>query len=121
MLDELNEIANTIDESTLEDTSSDSEPDDTLYTDSIDEDDDEINNNHGSVVYKLDNVTGHIFPGIRIFDSIDSSKSSSYFKVQIDGKEKFMHKQTACWLFTEEKTALSADRLRRVIQQNKKS
>ena len=40
--------------------------------------------------------------------------------LRIDGKERFMHKQTACWLLTEDRTSLPADRLQRVTQKFEK-
>jgi hypothetical protein len=126
VFDDMNATKKIIDESTLNDISSDSdsdsEPDDTSkYDYLIDDDDEEVGNYNDSIAYKLNDVSGDTFPGARIFDSIEQRKSSSYFKIQIDGKQKFMHKQTACWLFTDDKKSLSADRLRRVIQQNKDS
>ena len=59
------------------------------------------------------------FHGMRVFDNIPPSLSKSYFSVEIDGKKKFIHKQTACWLFTDEKSVLSADRIKRVQQANR--
>ena len=56
------------------------------------------------------------FHGMRVFDNIPPSLSKSYFAVKIDGKKKFIHKQTACRLFTDEKSLLSADRIKRVQQ-----
>jgi hypothetical protein len=121
VLNEMNATANTIDESILEETS-DSESDDMLnYEYLIDDEDDEISDANDSSIYTLNDVSGDTFPGVRIFDSINPAKSSSYFKVQIDRKRKFIHKQTACWLFTDDKKSLSADRLRRVIQQTNNS
>jgi len=52
------------------------------------------------------------FQGMRIFDNISPSVSNSYFKVDIDGKKQFIHKQTACWLLADSKASLSADRLK---------
>ena len=36
------------------------------------------------------------FNGMRVFDTISPSLSNSYFRVKIDGKDKYIHKQTAC-------------------------
>ncbi len=58
------------------------------------------------------------FHGMRVYDNIPSSQSNSYFCVEIDGKKKFIHKQTACWLLTDEKASLSADRVKRVQKAN---
>ncbi|CAF2958662.1 unnamed protein product [Rotaria sp. Silwood2] len=60
------------------------------------------------------------FTGMRIFDSINPAMKNSYFQVQINNKIKFIHKQTACWLLTDKASRLSADRLSRVIETNKK-
>jgi len=122
ILNKMNTMTNTIDKSTPEDIESDSESGDIFdYHDSIDEEGNGTDNDYDSTIYELNDVTGDIFPGIRIFNSIERTKSSYYFKLRIDGKEKFIHKQTACWLFTDDKKSLSADRLRRVIGQNKNS
>ncbi|CAF1042870.1 unnamed protein product [Adineta steineri] len=59
------------------------------------------------------------FHGMRIFDNVSPSVSNSYFKVDIDGKKQFIHKQTACWLLADGKANLSADRLKRVQQSSR--
>ncbi|CAF3897594.1 unnamed protein product [Rotaria sp. Silwood1] len=59
------------------------------------------------------------FHGMRVTDTVSPSLSSSYFCVEIDGKKKYMHKQTACWLLTDDKAVLSSDRLKRVQQSNR--
>ncbi|CAF3155920.1 unnamed protein product [Rotaria sp. Silwood2] len=56
------------------------------------------------------------FQGINIRDHIDSDDIKSYFKIQINNKIKYMYKQSACWLLTEENTQSSTDRLSRVMQ-----
>lgn len=56
------------------------------------------------------------FHGLRVFDTISPASADSYFRIEIDGKRKYMHKQTACWLLTDGKAELSADRLKRVQQ-----
>ena len=76
----------------------------------LDGSDDELN------VYDLDGVREKSVDGVRLVDRVNSETASSYFKVRIEGKEKFLHKQTACWLLTEEKHSLSADRVMRVMQ-----
>ena len=52
------------------------------------------------------------FMELRVLDTIPSSLLNSYFCVQIDGKTKYIHKQTACWILTDSNSHLSADRLR---------
>jgi hypothetical protein len=76
----------------------------------LDGSDDELN------VYDLDGVREKSVDGVRLVDRVNSETASCYFKVRIEGKEKFLHKQTACWLLTEEKHSLSADRVMRVMQ-----
>jgi len=56
------------------------------------------------------------FHGMRVCDTIPSSLAKSYFRVELDGKKKYIHKRTACWLLTDINNRLSADRLRRVQQ-----
>jgi hypothetical protein len=65
---------------------------------------------------KIDNMT---FNGMHIFSTVDSALKSSYFQVQIDGKTKSIHKETACWLLTDRARRLPADRLSRVIETSK--
>ena len=60
------------------------------------------------------------FTGMHIFDSLNPALKNSYFQVQINNKTKFIHKQTTCWLLTDKASRLSADRLSRVIEINKK-
>jgi hypothetical protein len=60
------------------------------------------------------------FNGIRIFDNINPMLKNSYFRIQINGKNKYIHKQTCCWMLTDEATRLSADRLSRIIKASKK-
>lgn len=56
------------------------------------------------------------FNGMRLFDTVSKESIKSYFQVEINGKKKYIHKQTACWLLTEEKMVLSNDRLIRVMR-----
>jgi hypothetical protein len=63
----------------------------------------------------LSNVSNCEFRGMRIYDTIKPSLAQSYFKVSINGQTKFLHKQTACWLLMHDKSTLSSDRTRRVM------
>ncbi|CAF1110900.1 unnamed protein product [Didymodactylos carnosus] len=65
------------------------------------------------------NITKQNFIGIKVFDTVESHMQHSYFKVTINHDTKYIHKQTACWLLTGEKSKLSNDRLLRVTQSNK--
>ncbi|CAF1295378.1 unnamed protein product [Adineta steineri] len=47
-------------------------------------------------------------------NEITSSQINSYVRIKHDGKKNFMRKQTACWVLTDNKPTLSADRLHRV-------
>ena len=57
---------------------------------------------------------------MRIRNSIDNNLTDSYFRVLINNTEKYIHKQTACWMLTENNIRLSSDRLPRVIDATKK-
>jgi hypothetical protein len=58
------------------------------------------------------------FAGIRIADNINPMLKQSYFKIKINEKNKYLHKQSACWLLSNKTTKLSSDRLSRVMQQS---
>ena len=59
------------------------------------------------------------FKGMRVKESIESTKANSYFKVKRtrDAADVFIHKQTASWVSTTDKPSLSSDRLQRVAQE----
>ena len=57
------------------------------------------------------------FNGIRIIDKVNKESRQAYFKVRINGKIKYIHKQSAAWLLSNSITKLSNDRLCRVMQQ----
>ncbi|CAF1583850.1 unnamed protein product [Adineta steineri] len=63
------------------------------------------------------NSTKSDFNGIRIVDDINPALRQSYFKIKINDKIKYLHKQSACWLLTNNITKLSSDRLSRVMKQ----
>ncbi|CAM4923863.1 unnamed protein product [Rotaria socialis] len=58
------------------------------------------------------------FNGIRVFDDIDPNLKQSYFKIKLNDKIKYLHKQSACWLLSNKITKLSSDRLSRCKQQS---
>ncbi|CAF2399444.1 unnamed protein product [Rotaria sp. Silwood2] len=62
----------------------------------------------------LSNVERQKFQGCRIYDKVNPQHIHKYFRMQIGTSTKYVHKQTACWLLTNEKNLLSADRLIRV-------
>ncbi|CAF3799462.1 unnamed protein product [Rotaria magnacalcarata] len=57
------------------------------------------------------------FNGIRILDNINPELKRSYFKVKMNESIKYVHKQSACWLLSNNITKLSNGRLSRVMQQ----
>lgn len=58
------------------------------------------------------------FHGIKIVDNINPALKQSYFKININDKTKYLHKQSACWLLSTRASKLSSDRLSRVMQQS---
>ena len=61
------------------------------------------------------------FTGMKVFNTVQSHMEHSYFEVTINDDTKYIHKETACWLLTEEKSKISNDRLLRVQQANKQN
>ena len=59
------------------------------------------------------------FQGMKIYDKINPTRTSHYFQIVINNKQKYIHKQTAARLLTSNKNSLSSDRLLRVQQMNK--
>ena len=62
----------------------------------------------------INNVTTSTYHGIRLSDAVKSELSHTFFKVNINNENKFLHKQAACWMLEKDKSSLSADRLSRV-------
>jgi hypothetical protein len=54
------------------------------------------------------------FGGIKVFNKVKPHIEHFYFKVTINDDTKYTHKETACWLLTDENTKLSNNRLLRV-------
>ncbi|CAF1470116.1 unnamed protein product [Rotaria sp. Silwood1] len=69
----------------------------------------------------LINTTKEEFSGMKVFNMVQPHIEHSYFKATINDDIKYIHKRTACWLLTDEKSKMSNDRLLRVQQINKKS
>jgi hypothetical protein len=99
------------------DFSEDNDTDDS-YSEDNDEDDTYLENNEDKKETVITKKTN--FNGMRVYNKVNTKLKDSYFEVLINGKVKFIHKQTACWILTKEENKLSADRLTRVIQMNKK-
>ncbi|CAF3519857.1 unnamed protein product [Rotaria socialis] len=64
----------------------------------------------------FDDLSESQFSGMRLFDTVRPELAKSYFEVEINQKRKYLHKQTACWILTENKPISSNDRLVRVRQ-----
>jgi hypothetical protein len=60
------------------------------------------------------------FNGIKIYNRIEPRMKDSYLQVKINDHQKFIHKQSACWLLTDRNNRLSNDRLSRVMQTSRK-
>ena len=58
---------------------------------------------------------------MRVYSAVAEHDNHKFFKVDINGNEKFLHKQTAAWLITKKSNHLSSDRLLRVQQTAKQS
>ncbi|CAF1140203.1 unnamed protein product [Rotaria magnacalcarata] len=111
----------------------DSDDDDYVDNDDDDDDDDDDDNDYTDVdgnirsqlldeLIDIDDEEQNIasvrtnFQGINIRDNIDPDDLKSFFKIKINNKIKYLHKQSACWLLTDENTHISSDRLSRVMQ-----
>ncbi|CAF3021128.1 unnamed protein product [Rotaria sp. Silwood2] len=60
------------------------------------------------------------FNGIKIYEDIEPCRRNSYFKMKLNDNQKYIHKQSACWLLTDKSVKLSNDRLSRVNQTSRK-
>ncbi|CAF1413044.1 unnamed protein product [Rotaria sordida] len=58
--------------------------------------------------------------GMKIYDDIEPCRRDSYFKVTLNDNQKYIHKQSACWMLTDKNMSLSNNRLSRVIQTSRK-
>ena len=63
--------------------------------------------------------TKDAYNGMRIYSSVADKDKYKFFKIEINGKVKYMHKQTAIWYLTNKNNRLSSDRTVRVQQMNK--
>jgi hypothetical protein len=95
----------------IDDDNNDGFPSNDSYTDEDEQDDPR----------DLINTTKEDFVGIKVLNSIQPHIEHSYFKVTINDDTKYIHRQTACWLLTGEKSKISNDRLLRVQQTNEKN
>ena len=56
------------------------------------------------------------FNTMRVVDDVPPHLAQSFFKIRINGQDKFIHKSYGCWVLMEENQRLSADRTKRVTQ-----
>ncbi|CAF2794745.1 unnamed protein product [Rotaria sp. Silwood2] len=59
------------------------------------------------------------YNGMRIYSTVADKEKKVFFKITIDGKEKYMHKQTAVCYLSKKHSRLSSDRLVRVQKTDK--
>ncbi|CAF1222966.1 unnamed protein product [Rotaria sp. Silwood1] len=102
------------DNETTDDLNMDDDNNDSFSSNADYTDEDEQEDTDNSI-----NTTKNEFAGIKICSKVESDTEHCYFKVTINDDTKYLRKQTACWLLTEEKSKLSNDRLLRVQQANK--
>ena len=93
----------------------DDDNDNTVY-DAMDEENLSEDSDDESSTYNIQGVDQNSLRDVRVVDRVNSETASSFFKIHINGREKMMHKQTACWYLTEEKKSLSAGRGRRMME-----
>jgi hypothetical protein len=79
-------------------------------------DDDDSDSEHDNDLSLLKHTTNDRLQTMKgVCDTINPNLKDSYFLVNIDGKKKYLHKNTAIWYLTEEKPKLSSDRMIRVM------
>ncbi|CAF3163399.1 unnamed protein product [Rotaria socialis] len=107
----------------VENDDNDADGDETTTDLNMNEDNDDSSINNGYTdedeqnnTQYLINTTKKDFSGVKVADKVEPHIEHSYFKVKFNHDTQFLHKQTACWLLTEEKSKLSNDRLLRVQQ-----
>jgi hypothetical protein len=118
--DDLEDMIFVTDDSALE-SDNDSEDDysnEEVTTDLIDNnvnsEDECIDAENACTTSKKDN-----YNGMRIYSAVADQDKNKFFKINVNGIDKFMHKQTAAWYLTKKINRLSSDRLVRVQQTNK--
>jgi len=95
-----------------------SDNEDEEESDIEDEEEEEEEEEEEGLPHVLLDSSGASFKGMRVKESIEPTQSNSFFKVrrENDTADVYIHKQTACWILTNEKFSLSSDRLKRVTQ-----
>ncbi|CAM4824646.1 unnamed protein product [Rotaria magnacalcarata] len=69
-------------------------------------DDDDDDDDEQGDTRNLITTTKQEFSGMKVFNTVQSHIEHSYFKATINDDIKYMHKQTACWLLTGEKSII---------------
>lgn len=94
----------------LEETTTDS----TMLNNNSDSEDECVELENACTVSKKDS-----YNGMRIYSTVADEHKKTFFKININGNNKYMHKQTAAWYLTKKNHRLSSDRLVRVQKTNK--
>ncbi|CAM4849412.1 unnamed protein product, partial [Rotaria magnacalcarata] len=103
------------DEDNLQDDENDSSMSDDIDQISSNITDEEEEEEEENVIASgLSEVERQNFHGCRIYDKINPQQSKKYFRIYIGSSLKYIHKQTACWMLTDNRNHLSSDRLVRV-------
>ncbi|CAF5076255.1 unnamed protein product, partial [Rotaria magnacalcarata] len=89
----------------------DNEEDETTNDLNMNEDNDDSSVNNDSTdedeqnnARDLITTTKKDFSGVKVADKVQPHIEHTYFKVKLNHDTKFLHKQTACWLLTEDKS-----------------
>lgn len=82
-----------------------------------DEDEDEGN----VITNSLSDIEQQNFHGCRIYDTVNPQQLHKYFRIRLGSSFKYIHKQTACWLLSDNRNRLSSDRLVRVRKTDKQT
>ena len=117
---DLNDTDNTIEEDDDDyvDILEDNDTDD-VYSEDNDTDDSYSDDNGEDVGYLEGNedeketiiTKKTTFNGMKVYNKVSAKSKDSYFEVLINGKVKFIHKQTTCWVLTKEENKLSTDKI----------
>ncbi|CAF4734883.1 unnamed protein product, partial [Rotaria sp. Silwood2] len=93
------EIADDDEDETTDDLNIDDDNNDSFSSNDDYSDDDEKDDTRDLI-----NTTKKDFIGVKVFNKIEPHIEQSYFKVTINNDTKYLHKQTACWLLTGDKS-----------------
>ncbi|CAF1374797.1 unnamed protein product [Rotaria sp. Silwood1] len=109
------------DDSTLDnDDNSDSGDEENYYSLASDVEDDN-ENEESETENECTQSTKDVFNGMRIYSTVADKDKNKFFKIEINNKIKYIHKQTAVWYLTNNNNRLSSDRLVRLVRVQKAS